>query len=153
MDGCQGGWMPSAFSWLAKNGGAVEEYLYPYGAVFGSCQTGKPTKVSVASYVRIAEDETSIKNAIKQYGSLAIAVDAGQWSYYGKGIFTASSVGSISHAVNLVGWGYDDSLGQAYWLIRNSWGPNWGEGGYIRVATTSLGSYFPQYTYAVTIGY
>lgn len=151
MDGCQGGWMPTAFNWLAKNGGTVEESLYPYTAVFGSCVMGKTKKVAVSGYVTIANDTTSIKNAIMTYGSLAIAVDASQWSYYGKGVFTATKVGGINHAVNLVGWGYDSYLKQNYWLIRNSWGTGWGEKGYIRVATTTLGTYYPEYTFAVKL--
>lgn len=153
MDGCQGGWMPSAFSWLSKNQGAVEEYMYPYQAVYGGCQSGKPTKVSVSGYNPIANDPDSIKSAVMTYGSLAIAVDAGQFGHYGKGIFSASSCGGINHAVNLVGWGHDTSLNQDYWLIRNSWGPNWGENGYIRVSTGPLGCYYTQYTYGVTLAY
>ena len=38
----------------------------------------------------------------------------------------------INHAVQLVGYGTDDDLGD-YWLVRNSWGEEWGEDGYIRL--------------------
>jgi len=39
----------------------------------------------------------------------------------------------INHAVQLVGYGHDSALGMDYWLVRNSWGPSWGEAGYIRM--------------------
>merc|ERR1719316_1150600 len=38
----------------------------------------------------------------------------------------------VDHAVLLVGWGED--LGQKYWLVQNSWGTDWGEGGFFRIA-------------------
>ena len=36
------------------------------------------------------------------------------------------------HAVTAVGWG--TPKGTDFWLIRNSWGADWGENGYIRLA-------------------
>lgn len=147
-DGCEGGWMPSAFNYLAKAGVVAEEFVYPYAGVFGKCAIGtKPisSKLRVESCVKIENDETAIKNAVMEYGSLAVAVDADKWYMYGEGIFEADEVGDINHAVNLIGWGPD------YWLIRNSWGPTWGEKGCIRVAKTRLGSYETEFTFAVKL--
>ena len=41
-----------------------------------------------------------------------------------------------NHAVTTVGWGVDKDTGKEYIIIRNSWGPTWGEEGYIRVGIT-----------------
>jgi hypothetical protein len=37
------------------------------------------------------------------------------------------------HAVDIVGWGTDEDTGIFYWLIRNSWGMAWGDGGYFKM--------------------
>ena len=40
--------------------------------------------------------------------------------------------GSLTHAVLVVG--YDLTALQPYWLIRNSWGPDWCSDGFMRLA-------------------
>ena len=52
---------------------------------------------------------------------------------YAGGVFkpACGTYTDANHAMTLVGYGSDDE--GVYWLIRNSWGPDWGEEGYIRV--------------------
>ena len=47
-------------------------------------------------------------------------------------IFINSADKSINHGVTVVGYGTDDS-GVDYWLVKNSWGSNWGESGFFRI--------------------
>lgn len=73
-------------------------------------------------------------------GPVIVAVDSEQWFDYAGGIFDVKYLGSRAscnaepgHAVLLVGAGIDTyNNDQPYWLIRNSWGREWGESGYIR---------------------
>lgn len=52
--------------------------------------------------------------------------------YYESGIYH-HAYGNLlaAHAIAIVGWGIEED--QKYWLIRNSWGADWGEGGYFRI--------------------
>jgi hypothetical protein len=37
------------------------------------------------------------------------------------------------HAVVIIGWGTDEETGIFYWLVRNSWGPYWGDNGFFKI--------------------
>ena len=50
---------------------------------------------------------------------------------YEEGVYDGKCGTDIDHAVQLVGYGTDG--GKDYWLVRNSWGDDWGEDGYIRI--------------------
>merc|ERR1740121_3619331 len=74
-------------------------------------------------------------NHLANVGPLSVAVAASSWSFYGGGVFDGCDYDKnieINHAVQLVGYGTDASQGD-YWIIRNSWGPNWGENGFMRL--------------------
>merc|ERR1712151_117810 len=81
----------------------------------------------------ISQDEDKIAQALVQYGPLSIAVDATPFQTYSGGVMNNPSCSKtkIDHAVNIVGYG---STTIQYWKIRNSWGADWGEAGYIRVS-------------------
>jgi cathepsin L len=92
--------------------------------------------VTVDGYVRLPENNaTALMSALATVGPLTISVDASTWSSYEGGVYDGCSYDDMDmdHAVTLVGYGTDETSGADYWLVRNSWGPTWGEGGYIRL--------------------
>jgi|EP00927_Polykrikos_kofoidii_P077436 cathepsin L len=68
-----------------------------------------------------------------EIGPLVVSLQSGQeWNMYDRGIFDVCDQDAIiDHAVMLVGYGID--AGTRYWLLQNSWGPDWGEDGFIRI--------------------
>ena len=66
-------------------------------------------------------------------GPVSVSVDASGWHHYSGGLFTGPCEDSLPHhAVLAVGYG-TDAAGTDYWLVKNSWGADWGEQGYIRM--------------------
>ncbi|KAL4439334.1 hypothetical protein ABPG74_016997 [Tetrahymena malaccensis] len=124
-EGCNGGLMDAAFDFISENGIPTED-SYPYKAVDGKCKmTSGPYKIS--SHTDIQDCDDLLNKVQKQ--PIAIAVDANNFQYYDKGIFSKCGT-ELDHGVLLVGY---SEKGQ-YWKVKNSWGSGWGEDGYIRLA-------------------
>jgi cathepsin L len=84
-----------------------------------------------------SNDYAALMNAVAKNGPIVVSVAASGWGTYAGGIYSNDSKESdaydLNHAVVLVGYGTDEESGEDFWLIRNSWRPTWGEGGYIRL--------------------
>jgi len=93
----------------------------------------KKPSVGITGFVALpANNYTALVNAgAKQ--PIAISAAAAAFQFYSSGVLKDGCDTDVDHAIQLVGWGTDPKAGD-YWLVRNSWGPNWGEDGYIRVA-------------------
>jgi len=129
-DGCNGGDPQEALDWVIKQGGLEAESDYPYQAEDGDCQQSSFSPViNIKKAIPIASNENTIYNSLKQYGPLSVCADAEPWQNYNGGILTADQCGSdVDHAIQLTG--YSPKQG-GYWIVRNSWGADWGENGFI----------------------
>lgn len=141
---CNGGW--EAFNAIINNHGAITEACYPYVAVNQSCKSSACSYYYpvIDNYYYVANDVDAIKNAIYNNGPVFTTVKAGMSSFfqypYGGDIYTNHYSGSsVDHAVVICGW--DDSKGA--WLMKNSWGTNWGLDGYmwIEYGANNIGKY------------
>ena len=139
--GCNGDWPETVFA-FAKAKGIAHEKDSPYKAKRQACAKGLTFPVKVADYGYVGNSNSvpavqAIKDAIKAYGSVTVAMSADSaFMAYKSGTFSGNSRG-INHAVNLFGW--DDAKGA--WLLRNSWDKSWGEDGWcwIKYGSNQIG--------------
>ena len=139
--GCNGGYPESAFNYTRDNEGIDTEMSYRYEAVDSICRfSAKSVGATVTGYVRIPYgNESALLEAVTTVGPIAVAIDARNdtFQHYSGGVYynpeCSSSVLDLDHAVLVVGYGTLLN-GQDYWLVKNSWGADWGMDGYIRMA-------------------
>lgn len=136
---CDGGAMDTALSWLIKSGGMVKSSVVPWVGVKKACaknSNSKPAVVVTKSVIYNSSNEDDIANLLVSVGPLTIGINANMFQSYIGGIMDYTdkecTQTGLNHAVVIVGYGEEN--GKKYWTIRNSWGKDWGEGGYIRVA-------------------
>ena len=140
--GCDGGWWAHDYhQWKTDpcgGTGAVLESYFPYVASDVPCNCPYPHDYFIEGWAFIGNDYSvapvnSIKQAMLDHGPVSVAVYANSaMQAYTGGVFNGCGSGEVNHAVTLVGW--DDSQGTSgVWIMRNSWGPGWGESGYIRI--------------------
>ena len=139
--GCKGGLPSHAFEYIKDAGGISTEAAYPYFATDNNCTVDPKTfdlRVWGGS-VNITEgDEVELKQAVFQHGPVSIAfqvVDG--FRDYKDGIYTSqtclNSTMDINHAVLAVGFGTCPVTGMDYWIVKNSWGSDWGDKGFFKI--------------------
>ena len=140
--GCGGGLMGNAFKWLLlhRRGEAVTSESFPYSSTKGwspSCRV--PAEMDamtvgavITGYEELRKTDEDTMAAYVAQAPLSIAIDSRSFQMYRRGIVTTCNVDYINHAVLIVG--YDDTNVPPYWIIKNSWGQDWGEQGYMRLA-------------------
>lgn len=149
--GCGGG--NAIDTWeLATNQGVPTEWQYPYDSGHGTeydCRfipepvnktefwNATPPVVKITGSAQVGPNDLfGTMHALATEGPLAISVDADNYHAYAGGIFDSAYNESktdvnVDHIVQLVGYGSEHGI--PYWIVRNSWGVDFGEEGFIRV--------------------
>jgi C1A family cysteine protease len=138
--GCNGGLMVNAFSWIMKNDGLCLEADYPYfsGDTQDSGTCKKTCSVypgsDIVKYVDVAPSDDAQMMAALTQQPVAIAIEADQREFqlYKSGVFSGTCGTTLDHGVLAVGYGTENGID--YYLVKNSWGSSWGSGGFIKLA-------------------
>ena len=133
--GCSGGYPDLAMSYL-KTAGIPLETAAPYNSgeagITGACTAAmQQNTYRVTGFEDVATSVEAIKNAIVQYGPLVTGFTVyTDFLSYQSGVYShVTGFVEGGHMVAIVG--YDDE--EQAWIIKNSWGPDWGENGYFRI--------------------
>jgi C1A family cysteine protease len=158
--GCKGGSVADAYNALLKHP-ADPSWCAAYKGKKGNCGS---TCGTAQQYTVVPQGNSSVatlglrgtKNMdammyqIWKYGPTYMRMTVySDFPYYRSGVYQHKGTGTKrgTHAVKVIGWGEDGSL--KYWIAQNSWGPEWGEKGFVRIArgtdesdTESLGMFW-----------
>jgi len=142
-NGCKGA-QPHIYSkFMHENAGGVSlhENDYPYLGRNPKLNCNAANKIqkwnSGAKITKATWDwycnEAKLKKLIATKGAVVVGIYAGgSFRSYSSGVWNGCTQGAeINHAVLAVGYGNEN--GKDYWLIKNSWGTNWGDSGYIKI--------------------
>ncbi|XP_041978401.1 cathepsin K-like [Aricia agestis] len=136
-DGCDGSYLDKSFEYVHKYGIPTEKEYGVYLSEDGTCNYDNVSEVtSIKGYAKIPSmSPTAMKATLYLYGPVAGTINAmNDLKYYYSGVYNnpACNKGRLNHAITIVGYG--DLDGTPYWIIKNSWGEEWGEGGYFLMA-------------------
>jgi len=136
--GCNGGNPPTAYDYVQSAGGLDDEKDYPYTAQDGTCAFKSSAVVAKISGYKYATDgdEGTMKDNLASWAPLSICVDARYWQDYQSGIMSewqCDWIVQLDHCVQAVGYDTSSTAPTPFWIVRNSWGTDWGEDGYIRL--------------------
>ncbi len=141
--GCNGGLMDNAFSWITKNGGLCLESDYKYesgvsqteGTCQKTCSVVSGSKVAKYVDVPVSDDAQMMAALMVQPVAIAIEADQRDFQLYKSGVFTGACGTNLDHGVLAVGYGAENGID--YYWVKNSWGTTWGDGGYIKLGRGS----------------
>ena len=140
-ENCQGGIVSQVIAYVTNHGINLATD-YPYEGKFGNCSK-KKNKINfkLKGYgIAIANDNSDsddkvLKSTLVTQGPLAIFLNIDHESFmrYASGVYFEPKCGNrTTHASLLVG--YENEGDQAFWIVKNSFGSQWGEDGFIKIA-------------------
>jgi len=153
--GCNGGFPTGAYSYVESAGGIESYNDYAYSAESGeagACNFNSADVVCTVTGYSSINGETGLYSQASSSsgGPVSVCVDASSWQNYNGGVLTSCGT-SVDHCVQLVGYANYGESG-AYWIVRNSWGEDWGEAGFIWIEIGEDLCAIGDYATVVTVG-
>lgn len=148
-EGCKGGVPADALRFIKKNGGRIPtDENYPYEGKNQFCRAEAPLEdLQLGDFIVINTskyNELILRSMVYHFGPTIVTMpwwnsgDDG-FVFYNDGVFECAGDNvwnanrTNGHALLIVGYGTDEELGD-YWLLKNSWGTNWGLDGYAKLS-------------------
>ncbi|CAF1033451.1 unnamed protein product [Rotaria sordida] len=135
--GCVGGEVNQAFQYIKDNSGIDTEDSYPYEDDDNQCRFKAETVgATVTGFNNIqSKNESALQEAVATIGPISVVIDASHRSFqlYKQGVYHEPFCSQIHLDLAVLAVGYGTESGKDYWIVKNNWGVNWGEKGYIRM--------------------
>merc|ERR1712212_965689 len=119
----------------ACNGGIDTEADYPYEMRKSYCRYSNSNSYAISGAKRVSfGSEMDLKRAVSMV-PVSVAIDASHYSFqlYQGGVYDEPYCSSYSLDHGVLAVGYGSKGGKDFWIVKNSWGNAWGEGGYIKM--------------------
>ena len=124
--GCRGGQLETGFQYIIANGATTRD-AYPVTGDTGACKVNGGA-IKIKAYKDLPAGDCKALEAAVAHQPVMAVVDGMSLYNYSGGVFSSDDPNpKHDHAVLVVGYT------QEYWIVQNSWGERWGEGGYIRL--------------------
>lgn len=127
--GCSGGFMETAYDYIIKNGIDTNE-SYPYTGAYQTCKfNSSAVGANLKSYAHVKNgSEEDLTIAIARIGPIAATIDASQasFAFYHSGVYSDPNCSSVNLDHTFTAVGYDSLNGTDYYIVKNSWGTDWG---------------------------
>jgi C1A family cysteine protease len=132
---CDGGWDDWVYSYSTSNYGCTSAGYYPYyGVKVAECSAAKSrsrvANTRVTGWHTLPADSETIRHHLYDNGPMFMSFYVYENFFsYSSGIYASTDNSKLlgGHAVLLTGYGSENGID--YWILRNSWGIEWGERG------------------------
>ncbi|XP_075136638.1 cathepsin W-like [Leptodactylus fuscus] len=133
--GCIGGFTWQAFITVQMQGGLASEKNYKYIGVRKQCRKDLTPVAWIHDFQMLPKNETAMTSYVGTNGTLTVIINNNILQHYKKGIIhilrKSCDPDYVNHAVLIVGYVQEKKI--PYWILKNSYGTDWGEKGYFKI--------------------
>ncbi|XP_053305666.1 cathepsin W-like [Spea bombifrons] len=132
-DGCRRGYQWYAFRTVLEQVGLTSSSIYQYVGKKNTCKTDVRPEGWIAGFKMLSQNEAAMAKYLAHEGTVTVVVNKAPLKLYQKGVIHQPNCNKIhgDHVALIVGYGNGNS--KPYWILKNSWGIDWGEKGYYRL--------------------